>query len=74
MVAPPATVRKNPNASLAGGLTGLSALVVSVSGWLGAALTATQAVAISGGITTLGLFIGKRGIVGVARMVWKGGE
>lgn len=70
-MAPP-LVQQHPNASLAGGLTGLSALVVAVAGWLGAALTATQAVAISGGITTLGLLIGKRGVKGLARLLWKG--
>ena len=71
MAAPP-VISNNPNASLAGGLTGVSAFVVAVSGWLGASLTATQAVAISGGITTAGLWIGRKGICGVARLIWKG--
>lgn len=62
----------HPNASVAGGLTGVSALVVAVAGWLGASLTTTQAVAISGAITTLGLLIGRKGIRGLARMIWRG--
>jgi hypothetical protein len=71
-MAAPAPVQAHPNATVAGGLTGLSALVVAVAGWFGAAITATQAVAISGGITTVGLLIGKRGIRGLARVVWRG--
>jgi hypothetical protein len=67
-----APIQSHPNATVAGGLTGLSALVVAVAGWLGAAITATQAVAISGGITTVGLLIGKRGVRGLARLLWRG--
>ncbi len=80
----PAQVKNNPNASLAGGLTGVSTLVVYVAGLVGANLTTTQAVLIGGGITTGGLWAGragaraaaffaKRGVVGMARMMWRGG-
>lgn len=79
----PAPVKRNPNASLAGGLTGVSTLVVYVAGLIGASLTTTQAVLIGGGITTGGLWLGKaggramaffakRGVVGMARLVWRG--
>lgn len=79
----PQVARNNPNASLAASLTPLSALVVWVSGKIGAHLTATQAVAVGGGIVTGGLWVGraggramgffaKRGIVGLARMIWRG--
>lgn len=75
----PAPVRNNPNASLAGGLSAVSLLVVNVAGWSGVSLTTGQAVVIGGAVTTAGLWVGKagalvasRGIVGICRMIWRG--
>lgn len=71
MAAPP-IVRNNPNASTAGGLTVVGVAVVWVAGHLGWSLTGEEQVVISGLITTGGLWIGRNGVRGVARIIWKG--
>lgn len=68
----PAPVRQHPNASLATGLGSLGVLLVWLSGNLGWSLNAEEASALSGSLTSLGLLIGRRGIVGIAKLVWRG--
>ena len=62
----------NPNATLAGGTTGVAAAVtylLSLTTWN---VPPTVAVLAAGGVTTLLLFIGRNGIRGLFKMIWRG--
>lgn len=68
----PAPIRQHPNASLATGLGSFGVLLVWVAGNLGLSLNAEEASAASGAVTSIGLVIGRRGIIGIVRMIWRG--
>lgn len=72
MTVVPAPIAKHPNASTATGLGGISVLTVFLAGHFGVKLGAEEASVISGAVTSIGLVIGKRGIKGVIRVLWRG--
>ena len=67
-------VDNHPNATVAASLSALSAGGVASADWLGQQISPTLAIALSGGLTTLGLAIGRRGIRGLLQTLWKGTE
>lgn len=67
-------IKNNPNASVAGGTTGLGVIVVFVLGALGVPVPPEVAVAGVGLVSTAVLVIGRRGIRGIARSIWRGNE
>ena len=67
-------ISNNPNASTVGGVTVLAGLVTWGASALGYELDPAVSVAIAGAISTAVLFIGRTGIRGLARMIWKGKE
>jgi hypothetical protein len=69
-------VTNHPNAVAAGAaFTPISLLVVWLAGRFGVAdFGAEEGVIVAGGITTVGLFIGRKGVRGVARIFWRGSE
>jgi hypothetical protein len=68
-------VKEHPNAALGGGSAfGGGLLVVAVVGWLGFSLSAADGVLIAGALTTGALLVGRKGIRGIVRMVWRGNE
>lgn len=71
MNAPP-TVSAHPNATVATGSGGLGVLVVYLLGATGVDINSELGAVIASGTASLSLLIGKRGISGLARMVWKG--
>ena len=74
MAGAPQVVKNNPNASLAGGLTFVGVGVAWLTGHFGWGLTGEEQVVLSGGITTGGLWIGRNGIRGIAKRIWKGND
>lgn len=63
----------HPNATAAAGSGGLAVLVVWLLGMAGVAVSPEVAAAIAGAIATIVLFIGRRGLKGLARIIWRGG-
>jgi hypothetical protein len=79
----PAPIRQNPNASLAVGATPLTMLVAYGADRLGWKLEPWQAAGVAGGLLAATLWVGKagarcaaffakRGLVGMARLIWRG--
>ena len=66
----------HPNAVAAGaGLGPLAILLVWLAGRYGLAdVGAEEGAAAAWGITTVGLLVGRRGIRGIARIIWRGSE
>lgn len=62
----------HPNAAAAGGSTIPAVLIVWLAGYFGLDLSAEAGALVAGGIIATALFVGRRGIVGVARIVWRG--
>ena len=62
----------DPNASVAGGSTGVGVLVVWLLGRYGVDLSAEVGAAIAGGAATILLVIGRRGIKGTLQRIWSG--
>ncbi len=73
-MAAPDVVKRNPNASTAGGLTGVGVFVVWLLGHLHVALSGEDSAVISGAITSGGLWFGRKGVCGVFRLFWKGDQ
>lgn len=71
-MAAPQVVKNNPNATTATGLGGFGIFIVWLLGYCGVSLGAEDATVITGAITSGGLLIGKRGVCGIARLIWKG--
>lgn len=68
-------VKENPNAAAAAGSgVGGGVVVVWLLGLAGVTVSAVTGAAIAGACATVFLFIGRRGIRGVARMVWRGSD
>lgn len=65
-------MRRHPNASVAGGSGALGILLVWILGQFGVALPPEVAAAISTAAATLALVIGRRGLSGLARLIWRG--
>lgn len=64
---------KNGNAIASGSATGFSVLIVWLVGRIGwADLSAEEGALVAGGVTTGLLWFGKRGVRGVARLLWRG--
>lgn len=64
----------HPNATTAAGLTGPAVLVVWLFNHFGIVdISPEVAVVIAGGVITIALFVGKRGVKGVLSMLWRGG-
>lgn len=64
---------KNPNAATAGVTgVGFGTLLVWLLGHFGVQMDNEVAVVVATTVTTVVLFIGKRGLRGVIRKVWKG--
>lgn len=62
----------HPNTVTAGGVGTLTTLVVAGFEALGANMTPTVAAAVATAAITVALFVGKRGVKGVIRLVWRG--
>lgn len=63
---------KHPNAMLASGMTPLALLLYQGVKALGYELSPDEAILYAGGVVTVALFVGRRGIVGVAKLLWRG--
>ena len=74
MAVVPTPIAQHPNASTATGLGGVGVLTVWLLGREGVSLTGEESSVITGAVTSFGLLIGKRGVVGIARMLWRGSE
>ena len=69
----PSEVPKNhPNATLSGSLTAPVIVVMLILGHFGITLAQEQAVAVTGFVITVGLFIGRKGIKGLWRILMEG--
>lgn len=68
-------VTRNQNAAVGGG-TGIGGglIVVTALGWAGVDLSAEAGVVIAGAIAAAALYVGRKGIRGVFRTVWRGNE
>jgi hypothetical protein len=66
--------RKNPhpNSTVAAGGAGAGALVIWAASRFGVTLTAYEGIAVASGLSTAALLVGRDGIKGLARVVWKG--
>lgn len=69
---PVKTAQENPNAAVAGSTTGAGIGVVWLLGYAGVDLTPELGALIAGGATTAALFLGRHGIRGFLRMIWRG--
>lgn len=65
---------KNPNAIVAGGTIGPGVLVVWLLGHFGVNMSAEVGTVIGGAAAALLLFVGRNGLLGVWRRVWRGQE
>ena len=66
---------KHPNAATAGAAgLGPGLLIVWTAGHFGIDLNAEQATVVTGVVVTAVLFIGKRGLKGIIRLVWQGDD
>lgn len=65
-------VSNNPNASLATGTAGIGVVAIYILGIFGVNPPPEVAVAGAGAFTSLVLFIGKSGLSGIPRLIWKG--
>lgn len=62
----------HPNAAAAGTSSGLTVLVVWLLSLAGVDVSPEVAAALAGAVATVVLLIGRDGIGGVARIVWRG--
>jgi hypothetical protein len=65
-------MKKHPNATVAGGLGGVAALVAWLAELEHVAMPAPVAVLAAGILTTVVLAIGRDGVRGIARRLWRG--
>lgn len=68
-------MRRHPNA-VVGGTAGVGGgvLVVWLLGLAGVALTPEVGAALAGGLAAAVLFLGRNGLTGLARIVWRGNQ
>lgn len=67
-------VRNNPNAAVATGGVGAGTALVAILAACGVVFPPVVAAAIAGAVPIILLAIGRRGIRGIVRMVWRGSE
>lgn len=65
-------MRKHPNAIAAGGSSIGGVLVVWLLSLLGVEIDGVIGAAITGGLATVALFIGREGLRGLFRRLWRG--
>lgn len=65
---------QHPNATLAGGATGGALFVVWILGYFGVNISAELGAVVSGGLATVLLFIGRKGLCGVVEFLLHGSE
>lgn len=63
---------KHPNALTATGATGPAVLLVWLAGHFGIDLNAEQATVVTGLLIAAALVVGRRGVKGIAQLVWRG--
>lgn len=63
---------KHPNAATAGTLTGPAIVIVWLAGLLGIDMGAEVGAAVAGCMIATGLLIGRNGVKGLARILWRG--
>lgn len=67
--------RNNPNAlAAAGSGIGGGTIVVWLLGLAGLSITPVAGAAIAGVCATVFLFVGRKGLRGIARIIWRGSE
>ena len=66
--------KHHPNASLAAASGSVSGVIVWALSLWGITLTAYDGIYVATGVITITLAIGKRGIRGLCRIVWRGAE
>jgi hypothetical protein len=64
----------HPNAAAAAVLTGPAAVIVWLAERGGIEMPATVAVTVGGFVIAFGLLVGRKGIRGIARILWRGSE
>jgi hypothetical protein len=64
----------HPNAVAAGASTGPSVFLVWILGYLGVDVSPEVAVVIAGGIAAATLLVGRKGLRGIARTLWRGSD
>lgn len=65
-------MKDNANATAAGGSTGVGLFLVWLLGHVGVDMGAEVAVVVAGGLTTFVLLVGRDGVRGIARTIWRG--
>lgn len=65
-------MRGHPNTTVSVGGSGVGVLIVWLAGHFGVSLSAEEGVVIAGAVTTAALFVGRKGLRGIARMIWRG--
>lgn len=65
-------MKSNPNATVAGGSTGLAVLIVWAAGHFGLVVTAEEGAAAAGVLAAVVLAVGRDGLAGVFGRVWRG--
>jgi hypothetical protein len=65
-------VNRHPNATVAGTTGGTAALVVALLHAAGVEVSVDVAVAVVAAVPPVALFIGRNGVRGVIRMLWRG--
>jgi hypothetical protein len=68
-----ARMSNHPNAAAAAVSTGPAVLIVWVLGLTGLEIDPLVAAAIAGAVVSAGLLVGRRGVKGLASLVWRGG-
>lgn len=64
----------NPNATAAGGSTLTAATLIAILAWVGITMPLTVAVYVVAILPIVVLYVGRKGLRGVARQVWRGSE
>ncbi len=64
----------HPNATAAGGTGGVALLAVWLAGHFGINLSAEEGAGLSGALSVIVLAVGRDGVAGLARRLWRGGH
>lgn len=65
---------KHPNTALSIGTGSAGVLIIWLLGHLGVSMPNEVAVLIAGGVTSLALLIGRKGVKGIGRLLWHGSD
>lgn len=63
---------KHPQTVVGGGMSALALIAFYAARAAGYELPGDQAIILAGGLTTVALFVGRTGVRGVARIIWRG--